>query len=710
MRLPTDLFRDWRIQLLILIDIGALVLLMPMVTRSTTELTVEDVNSSQIVERMLKASYQNVSRLSSTFDEGLWVHRFSFSVVTPRENETIVSELKAKLAGMIPRGIPPEVTVLNGTFVRANVTVTDRDCIVTLIESTLGPKGKVTYVEVLGSSISMVVDKRLDQAELQEFLGTSARIVKFNTPRSLRTNLKFGIDFVGGFYYNVKPVGVTFTVRVDAGNVTQALLGQFLNTTVTLKDKGEAGLLTVEIATMGANAYLMELAVDDFFSTYSSLSKISFVFGNETSELVLNATNYHALEAVLNLSFPTRYDIVGGSESSGIFQVEGRGSEATREELEAAFGRYLKILSYETKVSAETMSEVEKMIESRADFMGVSDLRIKRAGGEYIIVESPERIAGNSSVLEPLDFEARLWTSGNITVRAFTSEDVARVDHYYYASEAGGWAVPMTLKKPAAERLRDLALLHGAIDPDESVRRKHPLGMFFNGIEVYNASFSADLAESMREQAVVSFLAITGGPRDNDQARRRAEELYINLEASFPTKLRTAGEGQIPAVLGRDFARQVASAGAAAVIGVLTVIYLRYRRPKLVAAVMGVSLSEVLIMLGFSVLIRQYLDLGSVAGIVAAIGTGVDEQIVITDEALYQGQGKRRLVMSTRISRAFFIVFTAAATTIIAMVPLAYVGLGRLRGFAIMTIVGVLAGITITRPAYGRMVRYLIER
>jgi preprotein translocase subunit SecD len=66
------------------------------------------------------------------------------------------------------------------------------------------------------------------------------------------------------------------------------------------------------------------------------------------------------------------------------------------------------------------------------------------------------------------------------------------------------------------------------------------------------------------------------------------------------------------------------------------------------------------------------------------------------------------LVISTRISRAFFIIFTAAATTIIAMTPLAYVGLGRLRGFAIVTIIGVLSGVIITRPAYGRIVRRVV--
>jgi preprotein translocase subunit SecD len=42
-----------------------------------------------------------------------------------------------------------------------------------------------------------------------------------------------------------------------------------------------------------------------------------------------------------------------------------------------------------------------------------------------------------------------------------------------------------------------------------------------------------------------------------------------------------------------------------------------------------------------------------------------------------------------------------------AMSPLAYLSLGDLRGFAIITILGVLIGVLITRPAYGNILRTL---
>ncbi|NWP33727.1 preprotein translocase subunit SecD, partial [Escherichia coli] len=61
-----------------------------------------------------------------------------------------------------------------------------------------------------------------------------------------------------------------------------------------------------------------------------------------------------------------------------------------------------------------------------------------------------------------------------------------------------------------------------------------------------------------------------------------------------------------------------------------------------------------------------------------------------------------------RFRKALWIIGAAAATTIIAMSPLAILSLGDLRGFAIITILGVLIGVIITRPAYGDILRELL--
>ncbi len=105
-------------------------------------------------------------------------------------------------------------------------------------------------------------------------------------------------------------------------------------------------------------------------------------------------------------------------------------------------------------------------------------------------------------------------------------------------------------------------------------------------------------------------------------------------------------------------------------------------------------------------LLTWTIDLPAIGGIIAAIGVGVDNMIVIADETLTRREEERKILytIKDRIKRAFFIIFGSASTTIAAMVPLMSLGVGLVRGFAITTVVGVLVGILITRPAYAKIV------
>ncbi|HNB03263.1 MAG TPA: preprotein translocase subunit SecD, partial [Methanoregulaceae archaeon] len=56
------------------------------------------------------------------------------------------------------------------------------------------------------------------------------------------------------------------------------------------------------------------------------------------------------------------------------------------------------------------------------------------------------------------------------------------------------------------------------------------------------------------------------------------------------------------------------------------------------------------------------------------------------------------------------IIMVSAATVIIAMLPLALMDLSTLRGFAIITILGVLIGVLVTRPAYGKIIMAILSK
>jgi len=70
--------------------------------------------------------------------------------------------------------------------------------------------------------------------------------------------------------------------------------------------------------------------------------------------------------------------------------------------------------------------------------------------------------------------------------------------------------------------------------------------------------------------------------------------------------------------------------------------------------------------------------------------------------------GTTSKVYLARLSRAFMIILGAAATTVVAMLPLLFMGFGALTGFALIIILGVILGTFIARPAYGRIIGHIM--
>jgi len=108
-----------------------------------------------------------------------------------------------------------------------------------------------------------------------------------------------------------------------------------------------------------------------------------------------------------------------------------------------------------------------------------------------------------------------------------------------------------------------------------------------------------------------------------------------------------------------------------------------------------------IIILGVASFINWNIDLPSIAGILATIGTGVDDQIIILDET----RQEISLSIKQKLKRAFSIILGAYFTAVVALFPLLWAGAGLLKGFAITTIIGITAGVLITRPAFVDMIR-----
>ena len=274
--------------------------------------------------------------------------------------------------------------------------------------------------------------------------------------------------------------------------------------------------------------------------------------------------------------------------------------------------------------------------------------------------------------------------------------------------------------------------------------------LYLDGELVSELRIAADLGGK-----VYTTPQITGTRATREEAIKEKLNLQIILRSgALPVKLETVSFGVISPTLGSGFFAAAVQAGLVAAGVVAIIVFVRYRRIKIAIPMVFIALSEVVIILGIAatgdffiwagVLIvntfivvmswtKKYevdiyawvgailipiigmlswtIDLPAIGGIIAAMGTGIDHQIIIADEAV---TGKKReeeiLTLRESIKRAFFIIFGAAATTIAAMIPLMSIGVGLVRGFAITTMIGVLVGVLITRPAYARIVEALIKK
>lgn len=214
---------------------------------------------------------------------------------------------------------------------------------------------------------------------------------------------------------------------------------------------------------------------------------------------------------------------------------------------------------------------------------------------------------------------------------------------------------------------------------------------------------SLRIASGLKGQILTQPL-INGPGESKEDALNKMKSLQSILESgALPTKVNIVKIDSVSATLGQQFMRTAIIAMLVAIFVISIIIFVRYKDPKIVIPIILTSSSEIFIIFGAAAAIHWTIDLAAIAGIIAAVGTGVDDQIIITDET----SKRRELSLKVRLKHAFFIIMAAWATTVAAMFPLLFIGAGAVRGFALTTIIGVTIGVLITRPAYAKVIEYL---
>jgi len=379
------------------------------------------------------------------------------------------------------------------------------------------------------------------------------------------------------------------------------------------------------------------------------------------------------------------------------------------------------VLKPATADEAQILDMID-LIEQRLNVFGVSDISIRNSqdleGTNYIITE----IAGASKE-EVLDlvakqgkFEAKIgnevvFTGGKDIKSVCRSGECSGIPMQQGCGQSSdGWSCQYFFRvdishesaRTHADLTADLDVIDGYLSEKLDLYLDDEL---VNSLYI-SEGLQGDISTSFTIQGPGSGLTEEAAIRDALDSMKKMQTLLIT--GSLPFSVDVERVDVISPTLGENFFSSALFAIVLAIFAVGGVIFARYRRASISIPIIITGLSEVFIILGFAGLIRWNLDLAAIAGIIAAVGTGVDDQIVITDEVMYGRRNEEKWLQ--RMKNAFLIIFAAYFTMVVAMLPLWYLGAGVLRGFALTTIVGVTIGVFVTRPAYAKMIEILMEK
>lgn len=374
----------------------------------------------------------------------------------------------------------------------------------------------------------------------------------------------------------------------------------------------------------------------------------------------------------------------------------------------------------ETPLTEKDISDLINVMSNRFNVYGLSDTRIRAAndweGNRFVLIEisgiskaEMEELVGKQGKFEAKIGDNVVFEGGKKDIPYVCRDDGSCSGIRQCQQLAGQWYCEFYFEiRLSNEAAQKHAVATSGLDvvTSESGRRilNNTLDLYLDGKLVDTLQIGADLKGSETTSIAISGPGYGSGKQEAiSSALNSMDKLQtVLITGSLPYDIEIAKIDTISPSVGGRFIKDIVIAGLIGAFAVIVVIFIRYRNFKVLLPMLFTMLSEVVIILGFAAFIKWNIDLPSVVGIIASIGTGVDDQIVIVDEAL-----RGRIVSLSwkqKLKRAFFIIFAAYATTVVAMIPLWNAGAGLYRGLAITTIVGVSVGVFLTRPVFASII------
>jgi preprotein translocase subunit SecD len=187
---------------------------------------------------------------------------------------------------------------------------------------------------------------------------------------------------------------------------------------------------------------------------------------------------------------------------------------------------------------------------------------------------------------------------------------------------------------------------------------------------------------------------------------KEAQDLAVLLRSgALPVSFNVLEKRSIGPSLGADSLEKSLRAGVIGILAVLLFMLGYYRLPGLIADI-SIVLYGLLVM-GSMVLLDAVLTLPGIAAFVLSIGMAVDANIIIYERIKEEIRWGKTLqaAIDAGFKRAFWTIFDANLTTLVAALVLMYFGTGTVKGFAIILSIGLVinmfTALTFTRYLLG---------
>lgn len=449
-----------------------------------------------------------------------------------------------------------------------------------------------------------------------------------------------------------------------------------------------------------------------------SINDISIKDAKDYSELM--SSSYKSDEQIKTIFMTNKGEFVFLFNGENI-SVSNVPKSNLRTGLDLSGGARALVMAENVSMSKTEVDDLVSITSERLNAFGLNDVTIRSVsdleGNNFMLIE----IAGSTTMeLKNLlesqgKFEAKIgedivFIGGDrdVTYVGSSGQDAGiyacdRDSEGYYCQ----FRFAIALSEKASNRQAEVTSNLSVNLSSNGKYLEKPLDLYVDDILLDTLQIGADL-----KGRATTNIQISGSGRGVTQqdAYKEAEESMKKLQTilktgSLPYKLKIVKLDSISPTLGKEFTKNLIYLALLVFSIVSLMLFIRYKKIKITGAIILTMFSEALITLAIASLLKQNLDASSIAGIIAGMGTGVDDQIVILSETFNKKESNVKI--KQRLRNAFMVIIGAFLTTVAAMIPLFWAGAGMLKGFALTTIIGVTAGILITRPAFSDIIEQI---